>query len=180
MKWNGWLTFYPIWLSHTTTLVNPPFLTIFLTLSRVLTYLPHWKLEWKRTSKIVFASLMRHSVWKSKKKSHSTLRVSGQEFIKSAKNGFLKTWSWRSNSINRQVIFNRTKIGGKCQNPKYSNATFWVIFKQCILTFCRPFLLEYWRFLQKKVEGDFVATSCVQKISLGEKAVSLKEIPWEE
>ena len=41
---------------------------------------------------------------------------------------FLKTWSLRSNSITRQVSFNRTKIGGKCQN---SNATFWVIFKQC-------------------------------------------------
>ena len=41
---------------------------------------------------------------------------------------FLKTWSLRSNSVTRQVSFNRTKIGGKCQNL---NATFWVIFKQC-------------------------------------------------
>ena len=41
---------------------------------------------------------------------------------------FLKTWSLRSNSVTRQVSFNRTKIGGKCQN---SIATFWVIFKQC-------------------------------------------------
>ena len=40
---------------------------------------------------------------------------------------FLKTRSLRSNSVTRQVS-NRTKIGGKCQ---YSNATFWVIFKQC-------------------------------------------------
>ena len=31
---------------------------------------------------------------------------------------FLKTWSLRSNSVSRQVSFNRTKIGGKCQNPK--------------------------------------------------------------
>ena len=48
---------------------------------------------------------------------------------------FLKTWSLRSNSVIRQVSFNRTKIGGKCQN---SNATFWVIFKPCasILKFC--------------------------------------------
>ena len=44
---------------------------------------------------------------------------------------FLKTWSLRSNSVTRQVSFNRTKIGGKCQNVKSSNATFWVIFKQC-------------------------------------------------
>ena len=40
---------------------------------------------------------------------------------------FLKTWSLRSNSVTRQVSFNRTKIGGNCQN---SNGTFWVIFKQ--------------------------------------------------
>ena len=37
--------------------------------------------------------------------------------------------SLRSNSVTRQVSFNRTKIGGKCQN---SNTTFWVIFKQCV------------------------------------------------
>ena len=43
---------------------------------------------------------------------------------------FLKIWSLRSNSITRQVSFNRTKKGGKCQN-----ATFWVIFKQCELVF---------------------------------------------
>ena len=42
---------------------------------------------------------------------------------------FLKTWSLRSNSVTRQVSFNRTKIGGKCQN---SNAAFWVIFKHCV------------------------------------------------
>ena len=31
---------------------------------------------------------------------------------------FLKTWSLRSNSVTRQVSFNRAKIGGKCQNSK--------------------------------------------------------------
>ena len=41
---------------------------------------------------------------------------------------FFKTWSLRSNSVTRQVSFNRTKSGEKCQN---SNAKFWVIFKQC-------------------------------------------------
>ena len=40
----------------------------------------------------------------------------------------LKTSSLRSNSVTRQVNFNRTKIGAKCQN---ANATFKVIFKQC-------------------------------------------------
>ena len=31
---------------------------------------------------------------------------------------FLKTWSLQSNSVTRQISFNRTKIGGKCQNWK--------------------------------------------------------------
>ena len=31
---------------------------------------------------------------------------------------FLKTWSLRSNSVTKQVSFNRTTIGGKCQNSK--------------------------------------------------------------
>ena len=47
---------------------------------------------------------------------------------------FLKTWSLRSNSVTRQVTFNRTKIGGKCQNSKiqmwhfewFSNTVQWV------------------------------------------------------
>ena len=32
---------------------------------------------------------------------------------------FLKTWSLRSNSVTRQVSFDRTKIGGKCQNSNF-------------------------------------------------------------
>ena len=48
--------------------------------------------------------------------------LSGQKFIKNAKNGqfgeFLKTWSLRSNSVTRQVSFDRTKIGRKCQTSK--------------------------------------------------------------
>ena len=43
---------------------------------------------------------------------------------------FLKNWSLRSNSVTRQVNFNRTKIGGKYQNP---NATFCVILKHCAI-----------------------------------------------
>ena len=31
---------------------------------------------------------------------------------------FLKTWSVRSNRVTRQVSFNRSKFGGKCQNSK--------------------------------------------------------------
>ena len=81
-----------------------------------------------------------HGVWKSQKKSHSTLRAKRATFtfwvdkskLKMPKTihfgEFLKTWSLRSNSVTRQVSLNRTKIVGKCQN---SNGTFWVIFKQC-------------------------------------------------
>ena len=62
--------------------------------------------------------------------------LSGQKLIKNAKKWFIlasfwKTWSLRSNSVTRQVTFNRTKIGGKCQNVKNSNKTFWIIFKHC-------------------------------------------------
>ena len=45
--------------------------------------------------------------------------LSGQKLIKNAKNSqfgeFLKILSLRSNSVTRQVTFNRTNIGGKCQ-----------------------------------------------------------------
>ena len=34
---------------------------------------------------------------------------------------FLKTWSLRSNSVTRQVSFNSTKIGGKCQTAEFTN-----------------------------------------------------------
>ena len=43
-----------------------------------------------------------------------------------------KNLSLRSNSFTRQVIFNRQKIDGKCQN---SNAIFQVIFKHCVFLF---------------------------------------------
>ena len=36
---------------------------------------------------------------------------------------FLKTCTLRSNSVARHVTFNKTKIVGKCQNKKNSNAT---------------------------------------------------------
>ena len=71
-----------------------------------------------------------HGVWKSQKKSHSTLRAKRATFtfwvdkswLKMPKmvhfGEFLKTWSLRSNSVTRQVSFNRTKISGTCQNSK--------------------------------------------------------------
>ena len=54
--------------------------------------------------------------------------LSGQKLIKNTK--YVPFWrvfenlKLRSNSVTRQVSFNRTKIGGKCQNKKKSNATF--------------------------------------------------------
>ena len=75
----------------------------------------HFRLFWRMHLEVYSLTFLQvHVVWKSQKKFH---------FGK-----FLKTWSLRSNSVTRQVSFNRTKIGEKCQN---SNATFWVIFKQC-------------------------------------------------
>ena len=54
---------------------------------------------------------------------------------------FLITWSLRSNSVTRQVSFNRTNIGGKCQNY---NGTFWVIFKQRDSMLLSQQTLVYW------------------------------------
>ena len=92
-----------------------------------------------------------HGIWKSQKKSHSTLRAKRATFTfwvdkRSIKmpdmvqvGEFLKTWSLRSNSVTRQVSFTRSKIGGKCQN---SNVTFWVIFKPKIIVKLQT---EWWR-----------------------------------
>ena len=66
-----------------------------------------------------------HDVWKSQKKSQSTLQAklamltfwTDKSKLKMVHFGeFLKICSLRSNSVTRQVTFNRTKIGGKCQN----------------------------------------------------------------
>ena len=63
---------------------------------------------------------------------------------------FLKTWSLRSNSVTRPVSFNRTKIGGKCQNVKNSNEIFWVIFKHCdiVSLFCTK--ESWWKMHERK------------------------------
>ena len=65
------------------------------------------------------------------KKSHSKLRAKQADtqnilFQRVFENPIL--WS---NSVTRQVNFKKTKIGGKCQNWKRTNATFWIIFKHC-------------------------------------------------
>ena len=62
---------------------------------------------------------------------------------------FLKTWSLRSNSVTRQVIFNRTKIGGKCQNWKFKCdilgdfQTLWALLFFASLLFLVPFIFYF-------------------------------------
>ena len=53
-------------------------------------------------------------------------------------NSFLNTWSLWSNSVTRQVNFHRTNIGGKCQNWKKSNETFFGDFQ----TLCKSYLIN--------------------------------------
>ena len=77
-----------------------------------------------------FTLFLLHGVWKSQKKSHSTLRAKRATFtfwldkswLKMPKmvqfGEFLKTYSLRSNSATRQVTFNMTKSGGKYLNSK--------------------------------------------------------------
>ena len=77
---------------------------------------------------------------------------------------FLKTWSLRSDSVTRQVIFKRTKIGGKCQNSKHSNATFWVIFKPCDTA---NFSVLCWRRSKSTRPDDFWVTRPNLKIHFG-------------
>ena len=109
---------------------------------------PLWiKIKSKNTNRLFFQSFtdskqkkknsssFMHSVWKSQKKSHSTLRakracyiVSGQKLIKNVKIGpFLILWS---NSVTRYVYFIRDKNWLKMP----INATFWVSLNNMGLT----------------------------------------------
>ena len=60
-----------------------------------------------------------HRVWKWHKKFHLTLRA--------------KRATFTSNSVTRQVNFNRTKIGGKCRILKIQMRHFEEVFKQCVV-----------------------------------------------
>ena len=51
------------------------------------------------------------------------------------------SYVYMDKSVTRQVIFNKTKNGGKCRNRKNSNGTFLGIFKQCDCVSCWGFLL---------------------------------------
>ena len=83
-----------------------------------------------RTCRIRLGLNTAHGVWKSQKKVSFNIAsvasyvyiLSGQKLITNTKKDpfgeFLKTWSFRSNSVTRHVSFNRTKIGGKRQSYK--------------------------------------------------------------
>ena len=83
-----------------------------------------------RAAIFYYFSCVLHTVWKLKKKSHSALRAKRAMFtfwvdkssLKMPKivdfGEFLKTWSLLSKSVTRHFNFNRTNIGGKCQNTK--------------------------------------------------------------
>ena len=107
-----------------------------------------------------------HGVWKSQKKSHSTLRAKRATFtfwvdkswLKMPKmvhfGEFLKTWSLRSNSVTREVSFNRTKIGGKCQNWKIQMQHFgW--FSNTVQRFESPFIRAFQSCLKKEFLGSW-------------------------
>ena len=84
-----------------------------------------------------------HCIWKSQKKSHSILRAKratftfwvGKSWLKMPKNSpiwrVFEKLSLRSNSVTRQVTFNKTKSGGKCQNWKIRMRHFLLFFKHC-------------------------------------------------
>ena len=63
--------------------------------------------------------------------------LSGQKFTENAKTAqfgeFWKPETCGQTELPDRSVFNRKKICGKCQNKKNSNATFWVIFKHCVL-----------------------------------------------
>ena len=83
----------------------------------------HWEPTTKsRTPSMVF-EIHRKSLIQQCERSEQRLHY---EWTKVTKR--MKTWSLQSTSVTRQVSFDRTNIGSKCQN---SNVTFWVIFKQC-------------------------------------------------
>ena len=77
------------------------------------------------------------------KKSHSTLRaeasygyiLSGQKFFKNAKNS--QFWRVLENLCGQTVLPDMSLLIGQklVENAKIQNATFWGIFKQCVLVF---------------------------------------------
>ena len=105
-----------------------------------------------------------HSVWKSKKKSHSILRSKWATFtfwvakssLKMPKlvhlGEFVKAWCLWSNSVTRQV-----KNWRKMPKLKNSNATFLVIFIQCGFSWFWHEMVHSVRFRRDLVQKQFHA-----------------------
>ena len=110
----------------------------------------------KLSSLVTSKTYKNHSVWKSQKKSNSILRAKRATFtfwvdkswLKIPKivnfGKFLKTWSLRSNSVTKQVRLKKDKNWWKMPKFKSSNATFWVIFKQCADVVCTTYTYLYY------------------------------------
>ncbi len=109
-----------IWFSYAFLQLYPSIITTLL----VVALESAW---FHKTKMLLICFLKIHGVWKSQRKYHSSLRAKQATFtfwvdkswLKMPKMvhfcKFLKTWSLRSSSVTRQVSFNMTKIGGKCQ-----------------------------------------------------------------
>ena len=93
------------------------------------------KIHWESTC---------HGVWKSQKKSHSTLRAKRATFTFWVEKKLIKKfqkWSnlacfWKHKACGQTELPDRSvlkgqKSGKNVKITKNSNATFWVIFKQC-------------------------------------------------
>ena len=68
---------------------------------------------------------------------------------------FLKTWRLRSNSVTRQVSFNRTKIVGKCQNK-------WILMTKFQILTHKP-KIDKWIFGQNIDFWNSVLMLCLRK-----------------
>ena len=101
---------------------------------------------------------------------------------------FLKTWSFWSTNVTRQVNFNRTKIGGKGQKFKWDIL---VIFKHCAMGFSSSFSshfswLSKWQLFEilvlfplwLKKFRRFLELGCFYVIHLGFKTPRVSASHW--
>ena len=107
-----------------------------------------------------------HSVWKSQKKSHSTLRAKRDTFtfcvdkiwLKMPKmvnfGEFLKTWSLLPKSVTRQVTFKRTKMVANAKNQNGQNSQNW------------RFLAFLWTFGHSKCKRISLRSQCWMRLFL--------------
>ena len=141
-----------------------------------------------------------HNVWKSQNKVSFNIAsvasyifiMSGQKPIKNFETGhfgvFLKTWSFWSTNITRQVNFNRTKIGGKGQKFKWDIL---VIFKHCAMGLSSSFSshfswLSKWQLFEilvlfplwLKKFRRFLELGCFYVIHLGFKTPRVSASHW--